>query len=324
MELERFKPYLANLFFIWLAVIIYRNLTYYQNFLSQRTQFALLFLAILYSVIGLLYYSYLFFSNKKPIAESNGLLALRAISKFQNAEKREKVSLLFLLVKFFFTPIMLNFCFSNLNALNSQSEKIFSISALNISTFNNILFPLILSIIFLLDTAYFTFGYLFESKHLSNKIRSVEPTLLGWSAALICYPPFNTQLNNVVNWYANDHINLSTPLNTFFLRIGIIILLVIYLSATIALGTKSSNLTNRGIVSRGPYSIVRHPAYVSKNLAWWLTILPIMSIPAAVSMATWSIIYHIRTLTEETHLLQDPEYVEYCKKVKYRYIPGVY
>ena len=103
-----------------------------------------------------------------------------------------------------------------------------------------------------------------------------------------------------------------------------ILLLVIYVGATLSLGAKSSNLTNRGIVTRGTYSIIRHPAYVSKNLAWWLTIIPIASIPIVLSMATWSLIYHTRTITEENHLSKDPDYQEYCKKVKYRYIPYVY
>ena len=40
-----------------------------------------------------------------------------------------------------------------------------------------------------------------------------------------------------------------------------------YALASIALNFKSSNLTNRGIVARGPYAIVRHPAYITKNLA---------------------------------------------------------
>ncbi len=41
-------------------------------------------------------------------------------------------------------------------------------------------------------------------------------------------------------------------------------------------------------------------------------------------MSVWTIIYHLRTITEENHLGKDPDYQEYIKKVKYRYIPGVY
>lgn len=44
--------------------------------------------------------------------------------------------------------------------------------------------------------------------------------------------------------------------------------MAIYSRASLALGFKASNLTNRGIVSHGPYKYVRHPAYICKNLAW--------------------------------------------------------
>ena len=108
------------------------------------------------------------------------------------------------------------------------------------------------------------------------------------------------------------------------MRIIVLVFLGIYLAATFALGPKASNLTNRGIVSRFPYSIVRHPAYISKNIVWWLTMLPIINWKFAVGMVFWSLIYFFRALTEERHLLQDPDYQEYCKKVKWKFIPGIY
>jgi len=36
-----------------------------------------------------------------------------------------------------------------------------------------------------------------------------------------------------------------------------------------------------------------------------------------------SSIYYVRAITEEPHLSLDPDYVKYCKHVKYRFIPGV-
>lgn len=95
--------------------------------------------------------------------------------------------------------------------------------------------------------------------------------------------------------------------------------------ASISLGTKCSNLTNRGIVKIGAYKFVRHPAYISKNLVWWLTLAPVLMDNnfAFLSMIVWSFIYFMRAITEEKHLLNDKEYQEYCAKVKYRFIPGV-
>ena len=115
------------------------------------------------------------------------------------------------------------------------------------------------------------------------------------------------------------------------MRLAVLALFAIYVSATVALGAKCSNLTNRGIVSRGPYAIVRHPAYIAKNLAWWVTVIPVLHItnPAhaagiVMSMGAWTLIYFLRAITEERHLLADPEYQEYAKKVKYRFIPHVF
>ena len=108
------------------------------------------------------------------------------------------------------------------------------------------------------------------------------------------------------------------------LRVAIIALIAIFVWATIALGTKCSNLTNRGIVGRGPYKYVRHPAYASKNAAWWLTVLPVLSFGAFVSMAAWSFLYYLRAATEERHLSRDADYVEYRKKVKHMFVPGIF
>ena len=57
---------------------------------------------------------------------------------------------------------------------------------------------------------------------------------------------------------------------------------------------------------------------------WWITLIPVMSSTFAMGMLFWTIIYYFRAVTEERHLGQDPEYVEYCKKVKWKFIPGVY
>jgi protein-S-isoprenylcysteine O-methyltransferase Ste14 len=100
------------------------------------------------------------------------------------------------------------------------------------------------------------------------------------------------------------------------------LLYTIYVLSTVTLGFKFSNLTNRGIVTIGPYSIVRHPAYVSKNLSWWIdNTFVLTNIWATVAMILWNSIYIARALTEERHLSKDREYMEYREKVKYLFIP---
>ena len=58
------------------------------------------------------------------------------------------------------------------------------------------------------------------------------------------------------------------------MNITLLLAMTVFAWSSVALGFKASNLTNRGIVSRGPYAFVRHPAYAAKNLAWWIGAVP--------------------------------------------------
>jgi len=334
---QKFKGYILNLILIWFAFLIYKTLPYYKDFLKQQTIQIIFFIAIIYTIGGLIYYllipstkikktkgQLIFNLLKKILQNLQTIISKNKIEKVK-IEKSEKIAFLFVLVKIFFLPIMINFVLANFFAIKSQLPKIFQAdSFFSIKIFNNLTYPLILAAIFLLDTLWFAFGYATEAGFLKNKIISVEPTFIGWIVALICYPPFNSFFTKYVGWYANDYALFSNDILTFAMRILVILFLGIYVSATFALGTKCSNLTNRGIVSRGPYSIIRHPAYISKNLAWWITFLPAASLTGLIGMCIWSAIYHLRSITEERHLNKDPNYQAYCKKVKYKYIPGVY
>ena len=193
--------------------------------------------------------------------------------------------------------------------------------------FNNIFFPLAITSFFLIDTATFLFGYLFESDKLGNKLRSVDSSWSGWLVAIICYNPFNELLGKLAPHYANTYAYFDQSINgTFALRLVIVLLLFVYTWASVSLGTRASNLTNRGIVAKGAYKIVRHPAYIAKVTAWWVMLIPLLSNnPMVVTgMFVWTIIYFLRAVTEERHLSQDADYVAYCQKVKWRFIPGVY
>ena len=72
----------------------------------------------------------------------------------------------------------------------------------------------------------------------------------------------------------------------------------IYVWASLALGWRASNLTNRGIVTTGPYRWLRHPAYAAKNVSWWIGATPLVIrfaysdpwrlTPVIVGTAAWS------------------------------------
>jgi protein-S-isoprenylcysteine O-methyltransferase Ste14 len=332
---------LFELVLIWGAVWFYRTNSYYTSFLQERTQTALFYLAITYTLAGLVTHV---MRPYELAPTTKGKILVEAIKRLSKEtytiirqrgkelqkpllqiDKSEKTALLFIVVKLFFLPLMINFLLGNYTWTILNLHKVGSLDTLfSIRSFNEGWFPLLLSLLFFIDTLWFSAGYAFESKKLKNTVRSVEPTILGWIVALACYPPFNSIITQYTNWYANDHTLFFTEGLTFTLRIIMLILIGIYVWATLALGAKSSNLTNRGIVSRGPYAFIRHPAYISKNLMWWITLIPIASWTALGSMAVWSCIYHLRAITEERHLMQDPDYQEYRKIVRYRYIPYIY
>ena len=97
-------------------------------------------------------------------------------------------------------------------------------------------------------------------------------------------------------------------------------LTAIYASATIAFGFRFSNLTHRGILTHGPYRFSRHPAYLSKNLFWWISTVPVLStgswidaVRATLLISVVSGVYYWRARTEERHLSLDPAYVEYSE-----------
>lgn len=177
--------------------------------------------------------------------------------------------------------------------------------------------------VFFVDCGWALFGYSSESRWLGNKTRSVEPTFFGWAVALACYPPFNNVLGTYLPLETGPQ-HIQSPDWHLVFKAVTVFLFCIYSSATVAFGFKFSNLTNRGIVSRGPYAYVRHPAYLTKCTAWWLEHIPTMTITKAFFLSLLCCVYALRAWTEERHLSMDPEYREYKKKVPWVIFPGFY
>ena len=178
-------------------------------------------------------------------------------------------------------------------------------------------------LVFFIDCGTALIGYSLESRWLGNKTRSVEGTFLGWAAALSCYPPFNNVLGTYLPLGNGPEIITDSDTLLAF-RGATVLLFTIYASATVAFGFKFSNLTNRGIVSRGPYRYIRHPAYVTKCTAWWLEHLPTMTFAKAFFLTLLCCVYALRAWTEERHLSLDPDYRAYKRKVPWVILPGVY
>lgn len=182
----------------------------------------------------------------------------------------------------------------------------------------------LITILFMIDVAFATIGYMLTMKPLDAHIRNANPHVAGWVAALICYPPFvlmggggpldyhrGTAEWNF--WFAGHEILL------WIWGALLVLLTGIYAWATVAFGLRFSNLTNRGIITHGPYRWTCHPAYLAKNLFWWLSVMPFLSLTGSwidvarncMLLGITSAVYYWRAKTEEEHLFADPDYRAY-------------
>jgi protein-S-isoprenylcysteine O-methyltransferase Ste14 len=249
-----------------------------------------------------------------------------------------KQAALVLLLKFFFAPLMINWCLGHTAELGKALVHGWDGIREGIrgrALFDGWLFWAIFQLILFVDTLLFTVGYIVETPALRNRIRSVDPTFFGWAICLACYPPFNDFTSRFLPWQSSDFPSFQQTTVHFIANMTLLVALAVYSWASVALGFKASNLTNRGIVSHGPYAVVRHPAYAAKNLAWWIGALPNLYLVfsggdlrqaaiALISLCGWTMIYLLRAITEERHLLLGNNgYAEYMQQVRWRFIPGV-
>jgi protein-S-isoprenylcysteine O-methyltransferase Ste14 len=181
----------------------------------------------------------------------------------------------------------------------------------------------LIDFMFTIDVAFACVGYILTFRPLDSHIRSANPFASAWMAALICYPPFILmEAGGPLDyhpgtadwrWWFDGH-----PVVLAVTGSVLVALTAIYAWATVAFGLRFSNLTHRGILTHGPYAWSRHPAYLSKNLYWWLATLPILTTGslsdaarATVILGLVSGVYYWRARTEERHLSADPDYQAY-------------
>lgn len=280
-------------------------------------------------------------------AASKSLRCLRVALRFvrspramlaQPLIREDRVAVLATLLKMFFAPLMvlqlMVFCvgawFNGWAILGSTgSDADFR------TLFDRYGFWLTMQVILFVDVLIFTFGYLVESPRLGNQIRSVDPTLFGWLVVLLCYPPFNIFTGWMFGPAISEFPQFIDTTTHIMMNVLLLMLMAVYASASVAMGWKASNLTYRGMVTRGPYAVVRHPAYTCKVLAWWIGALP--AIAAALELSAWAglmvvasvlattMLYTLRALTEEDHLRKvTGEYAAYAARVRWRFVPGIY
>lgn len=362
------SSYLSTLAFIGLSYWIVSSLSnFHRSMLQAQWQLGLfdidavitvqgVFIALiaLYAVILIPYYAaYPWMRSKSFIFAQSLWFALRRSRTAKTSTARAPMSLplnvrlsplakqagLALLLKFFFAPLMINWCLGHIaNLSGSLQQLIVGIDdgLAGRVLFDSSLFWAAFQLILFVDTLLFTIGYIIELPALGNRIRTVDPTFFGWFICLICYPPFNEFTARYLEWQSSDFPYFANDFVHLAVNIVLLIALAIFSWASIALGFKCSNLTNRGIVTHGPYAFVRHPAYAAKNLAWWLGALPTLGMMfvagswkaiaySLLALFGWTAIYALRAITEERHLLlSDNGYAQYAQKVRWRFVPGIW
>jgi protein-S-isoprenylcysteine O-methyltransferase Ste14 len=301
-----------------------------------RTADLLVWLGWLYALMLLPYYAML------PGVVSKARVALGyVLGQFFAAERPrfgadEQQAFLALALKLFFVPLMINWLLGLSADVTGHWRGLAASAPENawLTAFNTHGYLLAFKALLMIDVAFFTVGYVIEIPALGNEIRMVDPTVSGWLVCLVCYPPFNQAFGAFFPWQASDFPRFDhTAIHVAF-NCAILASMAIYAWASVALGLRASNLTNRGIISSGPYAWVRHPAYTAKNLAWWIGALPAVAAAftqslgaglwALASVAAWTIIYALRALTEERHLLMlDNGYSRYMQRVPFRFVPKV-
>ncbi len=296
---------------IWLLSIFFSYLMY--QLLNQQFYFDYYFDALLFSpLIWLGLYSWTIFIDQRQEQPHDQYVDffLDCKSKQLSWEKH-KLFVLSNAVKIFYIPFMYGAAFLAISQLLAL-ENIWQ------NPLQFIKFLFILGICF--DVCIGLGGYLFSSKFFATEMLSVDESWQGWLVCLICYPPlliifkfFTEQVDSYVwsDWLA--------PHQALYWIWAIIICgtWICYWLATVSFGFKFSNLSWRGLVKTGLYRYVKHPAYLSKNIYWWLHTVPFWGVMGwdivrnFLALTCVSTIYYLRAKTEERHLMHFTEYREY-------------
>lgn len=219
-------------------------------------------------------------------------------------------------VKAFFLPLMFVF-------LAGSLRDIWSIEALPLDRFD-LLFPRAITLLYLIDVLIAVVGYSLTLRLIDTHVRSVDRTTLGWVICLVCYQPFWNGILAPYMAYERDGLGWTGvfaqwPVLYLTWGLAILALVAIYAWATVSFGLRFSNLTNRGVITSGPYRWGKHPAYVCKCLSFWMISMPFIAgagwavaVQSCLLLAAGNLIYVLRARTEERHLMQDPAYRDYA------------
>ncbi len=181
---------------------------------------------------------------------------------------------------------------------------------------------LLVTLAYTIDLSFGLSGYLMASNSLAPTIRSTQTRFSGWLVCLLCYgpvmshwPDFEAVVLKEISW---PTLLTADPL-LLVGAVAMLILLGLYVWATVCFGLRFCNLSNRGLISHGPYRLMKHPAYFAHAAnAWIITLLfmPAAGVELGLSQllvpVVFTLLYWLRSVTEEQHLREDPDYARYA------------
>jgi hypothetical protein len=249
-----------------------------------------------------------------------GLLARGRLSEVNWALLRD--DLLSWFIRGFFLPLNFSTLVSSINGFRGKEYIFF-----NGNWAHNEYF--LLAGVYALIIAAVTPGYLFGARLFRTDTKAVAASFFAWTVTLACYPPFWSATLRWFSYYGYTpnpawmqpwvHALQNAPLLLAVVGVVIFLSSLIHLWGEAQFGIRSSNLTNRGIITVGPYRFSKHPVYVAKCIAWFFIWMPFFAgggllndLRLTVLFAGVVGIFMLRAIAEEKMLAADPIYVAYA------------
>ena len=318
-----FISWLGTLFGLVIVILAWATLAQYQDSYFGPFFHALPLIVAATPIVSALFIlaSYRAYGPSERGGYQLGLILVGRSSEIDWQLLRD--DLLTWLIRGFFLPI--NFCelVWTIAAIRGHELQLFSGSWISSEYY-------VLLMIYAVIIAAVTPGYLFGARLLNTETKAISNSWFAWTVTLACYSPFETAFFiNLFDYNPSSPDPLwQQPWTVYFHNIPfllaiagglILIFSVIHLWGEAQFGIRSSNLSNRGIITTGIYRFSKHPVYISKCAVWLLIWVPFLSGVNVLDDLRLSVlwicvcgIYVLRALAEEKLLSADPDYVAYA------------
>lgn len=172
----------------------------------------------------------------------------------------------------------------------------------------------------------FGYGYSILSPLWDHHIRNLDFTITGWVTNAVCYPLLGFVLVSLTPALSgNEPTFTGGPWPVFVFSVELL-LNILYTASIWNLGRKFGVMTDKGLVDRGFYSVVRHPGYTLEVGMFLCLCLHGLSSPInwLAAVLTFVVPYYLRSERDDHFMtVSNPDYPAYKLSVPYKYIPGL-